>query len=161
MNVTYTGSSASATISIFFDTATDQYRCQVVEATNVLVDQALGLGYDTGSPYTVASLVTVIDALANFTRTATGDTSTPAAFLKIVRDFDLSSSGSAAAIVAGYWEEVNCPTTNPLAGSNTNRNSSAWENVSTTQIQNCVFFCKRIRQRIKIRWSDPIPRGPP
>lgn len=140
MNVSYTGTSASATISIFFDTATDQYRCQVVEATNVLVDQALGLGYDTGSPYTVASLVTVIDALANFTCTATGDTSTPAAFLKIVRDFDLSSSGSAAAIIAGYWEAVNCPTTNPLAGSNTNRNSSAWENVSTTQIQNCVFF---------------------
>ena len=140
MNVSYTGTSASATISIFFDTATDQYRCQVVEATNVLVDQALGLGYDTGSPYTVASLVTVIDALANFTCTATGDTSTPAAFLKIVRDFDLSSSGGAAAIIAGYWEAVNCPTTNPLAGSNTNRNSSAWENVSTTQIQNCVFF---------------------
>ena len=67
MNVTYTGSSASATISIFFDTATDQYRCQVVEATNVLVDQALGLAMTLGSPYTVASLVTVIDALANFT----------------------------------------------------------------------------------------------
>ena len=44
MNVTYTGSGASATISIFFDTATDQYRYQVVEATNVLVDSALGLG---------------------------------------------------------------------------------------------------------------------
>jgi hypothetical protein len=140
MTVTYIGASASATISIFFDTATDQYRCQVVEGTTTLVDEALGLGYDTGSPYTVASLVSVIDALANFTCTATGDTSTPAAFLKILRDWDLSSSGSAAAIVAGYWEQINSTTTNPLAGSNTNRNMTGWENVATTQINNCVYF---------------------
>ncbi len=139
MTVTYIGSSASATVSVFYDTVSDQYRCQVVEGTNTLVDQALGLG-DEASPYTIASLVTVIDALANFTCTATGTTTTPAAFLKITRDADLSSSGGPAAIVAGYWEAVNTTSTNPLAGSQTNRNLSNWENVSTTQINNCVYF---------------------
>lgn len=140
MTVTYVGVSASATVSVYFDPATDQYRCRVDEGTGTVLDQALGLGYETGSPYAISSLVTAIDALANFTCTATGDTTVPAAFLKIVRDFDLSSSGGPASLVAGYWETVNTTASNPLAGSNTNRNLSGWENVSTTQINNCVYF---------------------
>jgi hypothetical protein len=140
LTVTYSGSAATAILSVFYDTATDQYRCQVQEGETLLVDQALGMGFDEASTYTIDQLRAVIDALANFAATVTGSTSTPAAFLKIVRNHDLTSTGGAYAGRAGYWTAINTTATNPFSGSQTHKDDADFEPVSTIQLQN-VLYC--------------------
>ncbi len=140
MTVTYVGSDSNAVISIFYDTATDQYRCQITEGTTQVLDYALGIGFDEASPVTINTLSGAIDALANFTSSITGSTSTPAAFLKTTRNYDLSTTGGALSVVAEYCTQINTTTTNPLATYYGHRNDSDFENVSAVNIQNCMYF---------------------
>lgn len=139
LTVTYAGTSATALISIYFDTDTDQYRCEILEGENTVLDYALGTGIDELSPVTIGTLQAAIDALSNFTASVTGSTSTPAAFLEIIRNHDMSATGSAYSGVAGYFEAINTTVTNPFSGSQTNRNAANFENVSTIQLQNVLF----------------------
>lgn len=140
LNVTYVGSDATALLSIFFDTVSDEYRCQILEGSLTVLDMALGLGFDEASPVTISDLSVAIDALANFTSSVTGATTTPAAFLKITRDWDLASSGGAFAGLAGYWTAINTTVTNPFSGYYAHRNDTDFENVSVVQLNN-VLFC--------------------
>lgn len=138
--ITYVGVSATAIISIFYDPDTSQYRCQIQEGLVVVLDQALGLGFDEASPYTVNQLNTAIDALANFTSVLTGATTTPAAFIPIVRNYDLSSLGMPLTTSALYPLEVNKTVTSPLGGSHTHRNDADFENASFVQINNVIYI---------------------
>lgn len=140
LNVTYSGGDPTALISIFYDTVTSQYRCQILEGATVVLDQALGLGFDESSPYTVASLASAITALTGFSTTVTGTGTIPAAFLKTVRDYDLSSSGGALDVVAQEWVAINTTVSTPFSGSETNKNSLNFENVTSVQINNIIYF---------------------
>ncbi len=140
LTVTYSGVNPTCLISLFFDTGTDVYRCQITEGTSLILDQSLGIGTDELSPFTVSNLDAAISGLTNFTATVTGDSSVPAAFLAIVREHDLSATGSALMVDCGSWVEVNSPIASPLAGSETNVNEVNFENVSATQASNCLFL---------------------
>ena len=138
--VSYSGVDPTATIDIFYDVDTEQYRCQITEGSSQLLDQALGLGFDESSPYTLTDLKTVIDALTGFAATISGATDTPAAFLKTVRDYDLSSTGEDLVDTAGYWTNVNITVGAPFAGSETNKNSLNFENATAVNLNNVLFI---------------------
>lgn len=141
LNVTYSGGNPSCQLSIYLDAVTQTYKCQIIEGTTEVLNFDLGVGFDEVTPVTLADLDTQISALVGFAATVTGDNTTPAAFLKIVRSFDLSAAtGGAYAGVAKYWEQVYCPISNPLALYYANRNNSDSENVSSVQTQNTIYF---------------------
>jgi len=138
LTVTYTGSDPTALISVFYDTSNDEFRCQILEGASTVLDQSLGIGFDEASPVTIGTLQTNVNALTNFTASVTGATTTPAAFIKVVRNHDLTAEAYDG--IASYWSDVNKTVTAPFAGSETNKNSLDFENVSATQINNVIYF---------------------
>ena len=139
MTVTYTGSDAVCLISIFFDDSTDQYRCQILEDVALVLDEPLGKGFDEGGIVDVASLTATITALTDFTATATGVTTVPAAFLKTVLNHDLSSSGGPLDAIGGYWSAINTTVSSPLAGTDSNKNDLDWEIASAVNLVNNLY----------------------
>lgn len=137
--VTYVGVDPTAIMSVFYDVTTSQYRCQILEGTLVVLDQALGVGVDEVAPYTVNQLKTVIDALADFTATLTGATTTPAAFIRTVRDYDLVNIGPLT-LTAKYFQAVNKTVSAPLNGSETHKNDADFELASFIQINNVIYI---------------------
>lgn len=142
LTVTYSGLNPVAQIAIFYDTITAQYRCQIQVGTSSLLDYALGLGRDEVSPVTVTQLATQINALTSFTATVTGTGATPAAFLKTIPNVSLINAPMTTN--AGYWATLNVsPITGkagPFIGSQTNKDSINFENVTAVQLQNCMYF---------------------
>lgn len=137
--VTYVGVDPTSIISIFYDKVTAEYRCQITEGTALVLDMALGKGFDEATPVTINDLRAAIDALANYTATVTGATTTPAAFIKIVRDEDLSD-GVAYSAQACYWADINTPIATPFAGSTTHQNDDDFENASAVQLNNVLYL---------------------
>jgi len=138
LNVTYSGSDATSLISIFFDIISDEYKCQIQEGVTQVLDFSLGKGFDEASPITLSSLKTAIDALTGFAAVITGSTSTPAAFLDIVRDHDLVSSS--LDVEAGYWSTPNTTISEPFIGSETNKTSVDFENTTAVQLSNVLLL---------------------
>lgn len=138
LNVTYTGSDPTCLLSVFFDITTDEYKCQILEGTSLVLDVGIDKGFDEASPATLESLRVLIDALADFTATITGVTTIPAAFLDVIRTHDLTVS--ALALDAGGWEKVNSTVTDPFLGSETNKADGDYENVSSVQLANIMYL---------------------
>lgn len=146
ITVTYTGSASSALISIFYDTVTAQYRCQIQEGTSQILDYALGIGVDEASPVTVATLMTQINALTGFSAVAVGATTSPAAFIDIVPSHNLISSPLSA--ISRYWTAIYSPIT-LLPGNSTYKNDVDFENTSAVQLQNCIYLANGYDEVIK------------
>jgi hypothetical protein len=140
LTVEYSGGNANARLSIYFDPTSAQYRCEIVEGTSTVLDSALGLGFDEASPKTLATLAAEIDALTGFNATVSGTSTTPAAFLEIVRQWDLSSGGDDFVGTARYHEQVNSTVSNPFSTHYGQRNEDDFENASAVQIQNCIYI---------------------
>jgi len=140
--ITYSGSNSVCNIQVGFDVATDQYRMIIEEGTTEVLNQGLGLGVDVGGPYSVNSLTTAINALTGFTAVLTGNVNTPASFIKTIPLTSIVSSPISC--VAKYWENLNviaqAGKAGPLQGSETNKNAVNFENVSSVQVQNCIYF---------------------
>lgn len=166
LNVTYGGSGTSATISIFLDTSgsSNEYRCQILEDTVLVLDTDLDIGFDELSSKTVSDLATLINAITGYTATVTGDGTVPAAFLKITREYELKNTPFSQ--VAKYWTQVNSTVTNPLANYYANRYESDHENVSAHQMQNCIYFASGFDALMKYdgqtfyRAGLPTPNAP-
>lgn len=138
ITVTYSGTDPSCLISIFYDVSSDQYRAQIFVGGTSVLDKDLGFGFDEASTVTISDLSTDINAIADFSASTTGDSSTPASFLKIVRDYDLKLGSLTTH--AKYWQEINSPSIAPFYGSESNKNSDSFENVSAVQINNILFL---------------------
>lgn len=146
LTVTYTGAATSASISIFYDVATSQYRCQMQEGTTQVLDYALGVGVDEASPVTVANLITQINAVTGFTASASGATTSPAAFLDIVPSHNLITSAMTS--ISRYWTAIYTPIT-LLPGNSTYKNDVEFENTSGVQLQNCIYLANGYDEVIK------------
>lgn len=138
LNVEYTGSDVSATLSFFFDPDSAQYRCQINVGTSQVLDFPVGVGYDEAIPITIDDLADEINLIADFTATVDGNELVPAAFLKIVRDIDLKTMEWNG--IAGYWEQVNQAITNPFDGSYTNKGETFFENISAVVMRNVLYL---------------------
>ena len=136
--VVYGGADPSCLISIYFDTMSSVYKCQILEGTILVLDQSLGIGFDEAVPYTINDLATAINGLAGFTATITGVTTISAAFIPIVRNHNLNDSDYET--TASGWSAVNTTTATPLSGSDTHANDMDFENVSTVQLNNVLFL---------------------
>lgn len=138
LTVTYVGADTTAIISIYFDPDAGEYICELTEGTAVVLTSSLGIGFDELTPKSVNTLRGEIDALANFTATVSGTNTMPAAFLDIQRNYNLVSNP--LLVKARIWVDVNKTVTSPLAGSETNKNATDFENVSTAQIDNVLYL---------------------
>lgn len=142
LEVKYTGAE-STSIDIFYDTATSQYRLQILEGVTQVLDSALGLGFDEASIKTIDTLRGEIAALTDWDAQLGGAavTTTPAAFLCIKREFTGTLTTFTELSKASILLEANKTiTTNPFAGSETNKNDSDFENVSGVQLSNNMYF---------------------
>lgn len=157
--VNYSGSASNSEVSVFFDAATSQYRCQIQEGTSQVLNYALGLGVDVGSPVTVANLITQINALAGWTATATGATTMPAAFIEAVIDWDISQKGLLT-LRALAWSQVNAPIT-LLPGNSTYKNSEEFENTTSVQLQNCLYLANGYDEIVKYDGQNAYRAGMP
>lgn len=140
LTVTYTGTEDVATISIFLDSITLTYHSIILAGTVQVLDKDLGVGFDEAIPVTIDALRIDIDALTDFTATVSGATTTPASFIPIIREHDLSSSGGPFTGDAQFWQDLNTPLAAPFAGSETNKNSLDFENVTAVQVNNIMIF---------------------
>lgn len=147
ISVTYAGANPTCEISIFLDSTTSLYRAQILEGTTLVLDYSLGKGFDETTPITLADLKTQIDAIANFSATITGSTTVPAAFIKTVRNFDLTAGAYTG--IADYWVQIYSPTTDPFAAHFATRNDDDFENVSSIQINNVIYFSNGIDEVYK------------
>lgn len=163
ITVTYTGSDPNARISFVFDTATDQYRCQIEIGTATVLDSALGLGRDDPTPKTVNQLKTEIDALADLTATISGDLNVPAAFCELSYQFDLTSGPYLAKAL--YWASLNVSPqtgkTGPLEGSETHKNDEDFENATSVVLQNCLYVANGYDEVIKYDGQNAYRAGVP
>lgn len=136
--VEYTGSETNVIFDLFYSEDDSEYKCQIIVGTSLDLDFSLGMGFDEASTVTLASLKTAIEALSDFTVTITGVTTAPAAFLTVTRGFDLVNDD--LLISALTWTDVNKTITSPFAGSETNKNSDEFENITSVQLQNCLYL---------------------
>jgi len=147
LTVTYTGSEPSAIINLIFDPDDDEYKCTITAGTTEVLNQGLGKGYDETSPYTIDQLRAAIDALADFTASVTGATTTPAAFIKIIRDYQLTEEpwiGKAA-----YWSAIRSSITDPFSTKWSHVHDEDFENVSFSQLNNVVFITDGYQSMMK------------
>jgi hypothetical protein len=112
--------------------------CQLFVGAAFVLDTGLGLGFDEPSTKTITQLAAEIAAIPNFTATVTGLGSVPAAFLATTNQQALGST--AVSVVAYSWSALRSSIANPLGGSNTNKNALDYENISSVQLQNCIYF---------------------
>jgi hypothetical protein len=138
VTVAYSGSGSPVTISIVLNPATSKFECLLsVTNANVLTFD-LGTGVDETTPITLANLKTAIDAVPNFTCTISGGTGFPAALLPVTVEAMITNSVSAV-LTYKEWTAINTTVTNPLDGSYTNRNADDFENVSSVNLNGCLY----------------------
>lgn len=142
LQVSYTGVQDIVQISIRFYPDTSVYRCVIVEQFSTVLDFSLGVGDQDPIAVTIGNLASQINAIANFSATISGDSSIPASFLDPIETEDLTAGP--VSTYARYWTTLNIsPQTGkagPLQGSETNKNNDNFENVTSVQLQNCIYF---------------------
>lgn len=131
-------------VSIFFDTVSDQYRCQLWRNGVSQLDEALGLGVDEATPVTLDDLAAAINALSGITATVAGDGDAPAAFLEIVREQEIAhflSTAETFSFTSRSWTAIN-HTLPALTDSFsfTGDNAADWELASFVQMNGVVYI---------------------
>lgn len=159
-NIAYAGSDV-ATYEIYFDsTTTNSWHLRLIDDSVEVLDEDLDVGFDEASPLTMAGLKTAVDAITDFSATITGTTTVPAAFLPLTETSIIAASGSVD-ITFYYTTEVNYPTgsTEPFDSSFNNRNADYFENITTAQVNNLIFFSNGFDPLKKYDGSDVYNAG--
>lgn len=153
INVSYSGPNNTAEVKIAFDPTTSVYRCIVWDGPNEVLNTSLGLGIDEALPVTINDLAFLISSIGGggvFSCSIPPSGGfTPAAFLYTTPLTNIK--GNPITIKARYWEELpyswqdsSLPLplglSKPFAGSETNKNEVNFENVTSTQLQNNIYF---------------------
>lgn len=135
--ITYSGSNDVAIAELYFDESDQNFHLQLIVGTTIELDQDLGKGFDEASILTLAQLKTAVDAITDMSATISGTTSLPAAFLGY-----FSHDLTASAVTASCYEfnDLNTPVATPLSGSETNKNTADFENVSFAQLNNVAYI---------------------
>lgn len=112
ITITYSGAGTSAVFYLTPSSDVDdaEYVCQLLVDDVVVFSQSLGTGINESSPYSVASLVSAIDALADFACVSTGTVTGPAAFLPNT----VEAIGAGLTVNFSYWTQIYCPTSLPF-----------------------------------------------
>lgn len=159
ITIAYTGAEPVSILNIHYDETTESWILTIDHETSNFATIELGKGFDEASIMTLADLKTAIDALTDYGATITGSTSTPAAFLENVDNCDLIEGDCIAK--AYYWTDANCPLSTPFSGSETNKNSDDFENVSFTQLNNVLFISNGYDELYKFDGQNCYRAGMP
>jgi hypothetical protein len=136
LTVTYTGANVT-TIAAYVD-STSKMRIKIVENGSEILDFDCGTGKE-GSPTTIATLVTAITALSNFSATVTGTTSTSAAHLNITPETVIATGGGSVEIDFGYLVDLNAPSAQPLTNIENRESRTDYENPSTVSFNGVLY----------------------
>ena len=140
--ITYAGS-GSATVAVQGDSTNSAVFMNITEDGSSVLSTNVGKGFDETTPVDLAALKIIVDAVTDFSSAITGTTSIPAAFLKFTSDKDgpLSSSNTTASFTAYEWTGVNrTVSSGPFAGSETNKNSTDFENISAVDLNGVLYL---------------------
>lgn len=138
LTVTYSGLDAVAFLVVRYDPTQAEYRFEMQEGSVTVLDTGLGKGFDELVTKDLTTLAAEINAVTGFSATLVGAGTTPAAFLTVIENHDLIQGPWAGE--ANYWEQVYCPVASPFSGSEANKNSVDFENITSTQMRNSIFF---------------------
>lgn len=136
--VTYGGANATAILSFFLSKTTLTYHLVLQEGDTTVLDFDCGIGFDETTPLTLANLKTAVDAVTGFSAAIVGATTTPAAFLQIIREVSLV--GTPWVGKSSYWTQVYCPLSTPFSLHYAERFKDTFENQSTIQLNNVIYF---------------------
>ena len=116
--------------NVYFDVYSDNVR---------VLNQSLGTGSET-SFVSVATLITAINALTDFTCTGTTATAAPAAFIPVQLNITISSSGTI--VNFKYWVAVDTPVgyTTPFSAHLAAKDDSDFENASFAKANDILFI---------------------
>lgn len=138
VTITYSGSAAASIyIGPDSDVLEERFVCKLFEDEVEVFSQDLGTGINEGTPYTLASLISAIDALANFGCTATGTTTGPAAFLPNTSD-GIGVGG--LDIPHQYWTQIYSPVSDPFSVFWSFRNAADWQTADMMGHANRLFI---------------------
>ena len=161
LSISYSGSEASAIVNIGYDTVTSAYVLSVAIGTDAVWTQSLGIAVDNPTPYTLSQLVTAINAYGHgLSASNSGPGTVPAPFLHTTVDYDIVSLGTLT-VDAQYWSTVSGPVASPFSAAYAQRNSSNFENVSSTQLQNCIYFASGYTEVFKYDGQKVYRAGVP
>jgi len=138
ITVTYSGAATSALLSVFYSSDDSEYQLTLSEDNTTVLTQSLGIGFDEVTPYTIADLVTDITAVTNFSAVASGDSTVPAAFTRITRDYDLIVNDFVG--TSYYWNAINQTVSAPFQSSIDNKENVDFENLSFAQLRNVAYL---------------------
>lgn len=138
LTITYTGPN-TAYVDLFYSKDDDTFLCNVYDNNVLVLSEDLGTVIDQPSFTDIATLITSINALANFSASASGATTVPAAFLNNTRNLILDP---ASTITYEYLEVIPTPTgySSPFAGAQAKINESYFENASFANHRSCLYI---------------------
>ena len=136
--VAYSGGGVS-TITVS-NTSDNTIKCVITDTADSTTTIDLGSGNE-GSPVTVASLISTIDALSNFSATLNeGTSTTPAAFIDFV-DATSLNSGESTDLTFGEWAAINTTVSAaPLSEIDNQKSLDTFENPSAISIGGSVYI---------------------
>ena len=136
LELTYTGSDV-AYIDMYLDSGA--FFFDVYDNNVRILNRNLGAGIEEASPVSLATLISDINALTDFSATATGSTSEPAAFLTITRNLEISTS---TPVSYEYWTAIDLPTNSPtpFSAAQADVTNSDFENASFVNFRNCLYI---------------------
>jgi hypothetical protein len=136
LTLTYSGSD-DARFSVYYDSADALFRAVLTVDEVEVLNAEMGIGINETSPYAISSLVTAIDALADFTAVGSGATTSPGAFLDVTESLKVTSTGVSVKYYS--YTAINTPLASPLATAQTNKNSVEFQNAVMVNLQNVLY----------------------
>ena len=134
--ITYSGSDV-ARMNMFLDIATNTFHFSLIDNEVEVLDFDMGVGINEVSVITLSSLKTQVDAVTNFTSVISGSVALPASFINITRDITVISTGTAIKYV--QFNQINSPSSAPLATFHSKRNGLEFQNASFVNLSNVLY----------------------
>jgi hypothetical protein len=134
LSVSYTGA-VEGRVEFILASTTSTFVMRLLEDNIEKLTFDCGDGVDT--IVTIASLITALGAVSNFSATTSGDTSQPAAFLEIKRD-QVVEVGTPLEMAFEYFTDINSGNVT-MAGNTSKLGSATYENASFVNLNNVLY----------------------
>jgi hypothetical protein len=139
LTITYTGSE-TARCDMYYSPSESAFYLDLYDDNVLVLHTSLGVVVEELSFVTVSDLVTAINAVTDFSASGSGNTGSPAAFLGIKRDFEITAAGNDISYTA--WEEAVIPTNapTPFTAAQAAISNQDFENASFANINGVLYI---------------------
>ena len=138
LSITYSGA-GTATITLS-NTSTGSIKLVLTDTADSTTTVDLGTGYE-GSPVSINTLVSTVDALSNFSASVDSGTSTgPAAFIDFINTTTLTT-GVGQTLSWGYWADITTTISlEPLSEIDNQKSLDSFENPTAVSVGGSVYI---------------------